>query len=167
MRGWVCSLQLLLALASTVILRSDSRGTRDHILLSQIRDSPNLEGQVPYLNSPGTGWTSYTPRHWVPFSSPPTTRRAPHGSNLLTAFPFRSPVYSLGEERKENAVSNSSSIVQCFLSNNPSTIASASCYWNVFIESLPRNGRLLWLNYFGFQRTCHNILICYKKLCGL
>jgi hypothetical protein len=29
-----------------------------------------------------TGWPSYTPRYWVPFSSPPTTRRAtppPHG----------------------------------------------------------------------------------------
>jgi hypothetical protein len=40
MRGWVCHLQLLLALASTVILRCESRGTRDHILLSQIRDFP-------------------------------------------------------------------------------------------------------------------------------
>jgi hypothetical protein len=38
MRGWVCHLQLLLALASTVILRSKSLGTRDHILLCQIRD---------------------------------------------------------------------------------------------------------------------------------
>jgi hypothetical protein len=38
-RGWIRSLQLLLALTSTVILRSDSRGTRDHILLSQIRGS--------------------------------------------------------------------------------------------------------------------------------
>jgi hypothetical protein len=36
-RGRVCSLQLLLALASAVILGSESRGTRDHILLSQIR----------------------------------------------------------------------------------------------------------------------------------
>jgi hypothetical protein len=44
-RGWVCRLQLLLVLASAVILRSESRGTHD-ILLSQIRDSPNLEGQV-------------------------------------------------------------------------------------------------------------------------
>jgi hypothetical protein len=26
--------------------------------------------------SPGTGWPSYTPRHWVPFPSPPATRRA-------------------------------------------------------------------------------------------
>jgi hypothetical protein len=46
-RGWVCRLQLLLVLASAVILRSESRRTHDHILLSQIRDSPNLEGQVP------------------------------------------------------------------------------------------------------------------------
>jgi hypothetical protein len=44
--GWVCRLQLLLVLASAVILMSESRGTDDHILLSQIRDSPNLEGQV-------------------------------------------------------------------------------------------------------------------------
>jgi hypothetical protein len=46
MRGWFYSLELLLTLASAVILRYDSRGTRDRILLSQIRDSPNLEGQV-------------------------------------------------------------------------------------------------------------------------
>jgi hypothetical protein len=35
----VCRLQFLLTLASTVILGSESRATRDHILLSQIRDS--------------------------------------------------------------------------------------------------------------------------------
>jgi hypothetical protein len=61
----ICRLQLLLALASAVVLGSQSRGIRDHILLSQIRDSPNLEGQVSPRN-----------RHWLPFSSPPTTRRA-------------------------------------------------------------------------------------------
>jgi hypothetical protein len=47
-RGWVCRLKLLLALASVVISRSTSRGTHDHILLSQIRDSPNLEDQVVF-----------------------------------------------------------------------------------------------------------------------
>jgi hypothetical protein len=41
---------MLLALANAVILRSKSCGTHDHILLSQIRDSPNLEGQVPVRN---------------------------------------------------------------------------------------------------------------------
>jgi hypothetical protein len=51
-RGRVCSLQLLLVLASAVILRSESRGTHDHILLSQIVDSPNLEDQVPVFISP-------------------------------------------------------------------------------------------------------------------
>jgi hypothetical protein len=39
-RGRVCRLQLLLVLASAVIIRSESLGTRDHILLSQNRDLP-------------------------------------------------------------------------------------------------------------------------------
>jgi hypothetical protein len=51
-RERVCRLQLLLVLASAVILGSESGGTHDHILLSQIRDSPNLEGQVHIFMSP-------------------------------------------------------------------------------------------------------------------
>jgi hypothetical protein len=72
-RGRVYRLQLLLVLASAVILRSESHGTYDRILLFQIRDSSNLGGQ--YLYPPGAGCDSYTTMHWVPFSSPPTTRR--------------------------------------------------------------------------------------------
>jgi hypothetical protein len=45
-------LEVLLALASAVILRSESRGNHNHILLSQIRDSPNPESQVPIFISP-------------------------------------------------------------------------------------------------------------------
>jgi hypothetical protein len=45
-RGRVCPLQLLLAFASAVILGTESRRTHNHILLSQIRDPSNLEGQV-------------------------------------------------------------------------------------------------------------------------
>jgi hypothetical protein len=52
MRRWVCRLQLLLALASGVILGSDFHFTHDHILLSQILDSPNQEGHVPVYISP-------------------------------------------------------------------------------------------------------------------
>jgi hypothetical protein len=37
-------------------------GIHHHILLSQIRDSPNLEGQLPVFISPGTGLAGYTPR---------------------------------------------------------------------------------------------------------
>jgi hypothetical protein len=43
---------LLLILASAVILRFESRGTHDYDLLSQIRDSPNLEGYVPVFIFP-------------------------------------------------------------------------------------------------------------------
>jgi hypothetical protein len=39
-RRRVCRLQLLLAFPSAVIFGSESRGTRDHILLSQIRNFP-------------------------------------------------------------------------------------------------------------------------------
>jgi hypothetical protein len=51
LRGWVRRLQLLLALASAVILRSESHGTHNHILLSQIWDHTNLECQVPIFIS--------------------------------------------------------------------------------------------------------------------
>jgi hypothetical protein len=75
-RSWVCRLQLLLVLASAVILGSKSLGTHDNILLSQIRNSPNLEGQVPVFISPRKRMAPLYPRHWVPFSSPPTSNRA-------------------------------------------------------------------------------------------
>jgi hypothetical protein len=71
----VCRLQLLLALASAVTLGPESRGTNDHISLSQDSRLPNLEDQVILFISPGTGWPSYTHRHWVTFSSPPTASR--------------------------------------------------------------------------------------------
>jgi hypothetical protein len=75
-RGCVYPLQFLLVLASVVILRSESSGTHNHILLPQIRDSPNLKAWSSYLYPPGTGWPNYTPRHWVPLQSPPATHRA-------------------------------------------------------------------------------------------
>jgi hypothetical protein len=75
-RGWVCRLQLLLTLANTVILGSEPRETHDHILLSQIRDSPDLEGQVHVFMSPRNRVARLYPRHWIPFSSSPTTGRA-------------------------------------------------------------------------------------------
>jgi hypothetical protein len=36
---------------------------------------PTWRARSKYLYSPGTGWPSHTPRHWNPFSSPPTTHR--------------------------------------------------------------------------------------------
>jgi hypothetical protein len=56
-RGRVCRLQLLLILASAVIFGSESRGTRDHILLSQIRDFPFRR----LLRLAGSRWRYSTP----------------------------------------------------------------------------------------------------------
>jgi hypothetical protein len=36
---------------------------------------PTWRAGFSYLYHPGRGWPRYTPRHWVPFSSHPTTRR--------------------------------------------------------------------------------------------
>jgi hypothetical protein len=52
MRGRACRLQLLLALVSAVILGSESRGSRDHNLLSQIRDSLYPGGPGPRIYIP-------------------------------------------------------------------------------------------------------------------
>jgi hypothetical protein len=56
-RGRVCRLQLLLALAKEVIFGSESRGTRDRILLSQIRDFPFRR----LLRLAGLRWRYSTP----------------------------------------------------------------------------------------------------------
>jgi hypothetical protein len=80
MRGWVCRLQLLLVVARAVILRSESHGTHDHIFYCFWFQTPSTcRGRSPYLYPPASGWPGYTPRHCVPFSSPPATRRATVG----------------------------------------------------------------------------------------
>jgi hypothetical protein len=58
------SFTMLLVLARTVILRSESRGIHDHILLSHIRDSPNLGV---------TGLRIYIPQEQVGPVIPPGT----------------------------------------------------------------------------------------------
>jgi hypothetical protein len=55
--GPVCRLQLLLAHTSAVILGAESRGTRDHILLSQIWDFPFCR----LLRLSGLRWRYSTP----------------------------------------------------------------------------------------------------------
>jgi len=41
--------------------------------LSPCHPTPNLEGQSTVFITLGAGWSSYTPRHWVPILSPFTT----------------------------------------------------------------------------------------------
>jgi hypothetical protein len=55
---------------------SQVRVPRDSWSCVRFETSPTWRARSPYLYPPGTGWPSYTPRHWVPFSSPPMTRKA-------------------------------------------------------------------------------------------
>jgi hypothetical protein len=65
-RGWVCRLQLLLALASAVILKSESLESHDHILLSHFRDYPNLAGlRWMYSTPPPHGMEVHLPSYPV------------------------------------------------------------------------------------------------------
>jgi hypothetical protein len=71
-RGRVCRLQLLLALASSVILGSESRDTRDHILLSQNRDflsSPSRTRRVmvEVFDPASTRVRPSVPSNWFPY----------------------------------------------------------------------------------------------------
>jgi hypothetical protein len=80
---------------------------------------PTWRTRSPYLHPPVTGWPSYTPRHWVPFSSSSTTRRA-----TVEVFEPASTRGKLWEERiayfhrhykdrVENDSSNNFSVVAC------------------------------------------------------
>jgi hypothetical protein len=97
MRGWVFRLQLLLAFASAVVLRPESRGTHDHILLSQIRDLPAF----------------ISPRHWVRFSAPHATRRDTGLSYLIgTILRTRNVSASPGNVAPSHRVSRKSPYLQ-------------------------------------------------------
>jgi D-serine deaminase-like pyridoxal phosphate-dependent protein len=117
----------------------------DYILLSQIRDSPDLEGQVPGYISPRDRVPAYTPRHWVPFSSHPTTRRAtvevfdPASTrDDLPSFHNNFRV-CFGEDRKENTMYNSS-VVACI------TVAAGTDLANRCLTTTVSS---------GFQASCH------------
>jgi hypothetical protein len=75
---------------------------------------PTWKARSPYLYPPGTEWPGYTQRYWVPFSSPPTTRRAmvevfEHTSTrrgeCLVRWSSWYSLYTLGTDRIENTFS--------------------------------------------------------------
>jgi hypothetical protein len=84
-RGWVCLLYMLLALASAVFIGSESLGTRDHILLSQIWDFPFSR----LLRLAGSRWRYST--------LPPHEYLKTYGSQLS--------LYSRNTDRAENSLS--------------------------------------------------------------
>jgi hypothetical protein len=132
-KGCVCRLQLLLVLARAVILRYESCGTQDHFLLSQIRDSHNLEGLVPVFLSLRNKVTRLHPQIlgsfrrllrlaglWWRYSTPPPYR-------ILIPAGMASSLYSLEADPQETPFP---SLSQQFL----------YCYRDVPTLPLYRNG---------------------------
>jgi hypothetical protein len=82
-RGRVCLLYMLLVLASVVFLGSETLGTRDHILLSQIWDFPfrrllRLAGsRWRYSNPPPRGWYTLNWTLSLAYFSARTTYKTP------------------------------------------------------------------------------------------
>jgi hypothetical protein len=110
-RGCICRLQLLLALASPVILGSESLGTREHILLSQIRDFPfrcllRIAGlRWRYSNAPPHGtlnWLSLSLSHIATDDQSVCLSwcRAPSGRSALASYSRRT------DQRTENTASS-------------------------------------------------------------
>jgi hypothetical protein len=136
MRGWVCSFQLLLVLSSAFILGSEPSGTHDCIFLSQIVDSPNLEGQVPVFISF---------RHWVPFSSSLTSCRSvvvldppQHGVLQLFLLTYHAQKTLL-------------QTVPMLLREYP--------FPRVFTESFLTHGYFFLLCIYEFRPPCHNVIL--------
>jgi hypothetical protein len=75
-RTGFCRLQLLLAFASAVILESETRWTRDHILLSEIRDFPFR----CLLRLAGLWWR---------YSTPPQAQSGAHDQIFITVWQLR------------------------------------------------------------------------------
>jgi hypothetical protein len=155
----VCLLQFLLILAGAFILMSQSCETHDHILLSQIKTPLTWWARSPYLHPQGRGWPSYTPRHWVPFSSPPKLTRTAqkHRSSFAecwlviaeTCLPRRC-VTTAARRTTENSFQNF--LCCCVL---------IRCRGYLFVlRSLPSNGstryNIMWLcmKYEKVMRRC-------------
>jgi hypothetical protein len=78
-RGWVCRLHFLLGLVSTVISGTSPAGLMITFYCLTFETPVTQRARSPYLYPPGRWWPSYNPRHCVPFSSTPMTRRATRG----------------------------------------------------------------------------------------
>jgi hypothetical protein len=117
--------------------------------------TPTWRARSPYLYPPGTGWPSYIPRHWVPFSSPPTTSRTKVVFEAASARDELSSrigvfLYALALDRGENAVRCCTTIVSVGTCLFAKALVSNGCVCllikNVLLSSdvvswsLPSNG---------------------------
>jgi hypothetical protein len=122
---------------------------------------PNWRARSPNLLLPGTGSPSYTPRHWVPLSSPLTTHRTTEevfepASTRATA--IAAPVVFKAAARQERRRKHSPSIVEVCLPR--------AC----MLRTLPINGRCLPSHclatglYATILISCHVLLYSLTRI---
>jgi hypothetical protein len=116
---------------------------------SRVRDTQTWRARSKYLYPPGRGWPNYTPRHWAPFLSPPTTRRAVVEAFKPPPCMGRTPgtnwpcLWHLGNDRVENTA------FQLL------HFCVHICWWDhflamaVFAEPFPIYGCLCWLRKYA------------------
>jgi hypothetical protein len=124
--GWVSRLQLLLTLASAVIFGSESSGTRDHILLSQIRDFPFRR----LLRLAGLRWRYSTPPphgSWILLYNHFARTPRKHLLSHIVLGMFTAPFHSNG--RGADRIENSLSIVEACL---PSRFLAMGIHVTIF-----------------------------------
>jgi hypothetical protein len=155
-RGRVCRLALFLALASAVIFGSESCGTRDHILLSQIWDFSFCR----LLQHAGLRWR---------YSTPPPHGKLPRSVQWITC-----PSGTWWGPKTEHSLERFFFGIQCIRCHGN---ALPCCRGNVLSEALSGNGLLrlsgsltlvvtgtclashcLAMEYSGFQASCHNTI---------
>jgi hypothetical protein len=101
----------------------------------RLETSPTWRTRSSYLYPPGTERPGYYPRHWVPFSSPPTTLRATVELFDPAPPPQLPSLQHLCTNRVENIVSNSTSIATC-ISVAAKTFLPSRCLETALVYSL-------------------------------
>jgi hypothetical protein len=140
MREWVCPLQLLLVLASAVILVSQSLGARDHILLSQIRDFPQRRGPGPHIYIPQEQGGPVYPQELGSFFVASYDSQGCDGLSL----------YRL---RMDNIVKSLILVAYCCMRYPATSCLTRICLrWILIVEQLPNKGN-----------PCYNILRSFLK----
>jgi hypothetical protein len=137
-RGCVCRLQFF---------SGPRQGSHSQVRVLRFETPPTWRARSPYLYPLVTGWRSYTPRHWVPFSSAPTAHRA-----MVEVFePASARVYDLRFSHQWLWEVLSAESVLCL----PSAFTLVSCF-GLFFES--ENGNDMFLRNAGWFSTDYTAL---------
>jgi hypothetical protein len=121
-----------------------------------------------YLYPRGTGWPSYTSSHWVPFSSPPTTRRAtvevfdPANFSRRTSVTTRRIAYTCMTPPPTGPL-----LWRVDFTTNPPLLCAYPLRREVIIEPLPRSSRCFsHISLFLFYSVLWKAYDCLRYILG-